>query len=203
MNYREYHMKKIIVSGILIMLMATGLFATDMERAIFAGGCFWCMEPPFEKLDGVKSVVSGYSGGTGANPVYRDYSKKGHTEVVEITFDPSKITYAELLDVFWHQVDPTDAYGQFCDRGKGYRPGIFYLDDDQQKLAEASRQEIEKSGILDKPITLEITRASKFYAAESYHQDFYKKNPGRYYSYRAGCGRDRILDSIWGKERFK
>ncbi len=172
-----------------------------MERAIFAGGCFWCMEPPFEKFDGVATVISGYTGGTGENPTYEDYAQKGHVEVVEVAYDPAKVTYAELLQVFWRQINPTDAGGQFVDRGTQYGSAIFYLDDEQKRLAEESKKELDASGRYDKPIVTEILKASTFYPAEGYHQDYHKTHPIRYKFYRSRSGRDQYLDKVWGKDR--
>jgi peptide methionine sulfoxide reductase msrA/msrB len=174
--------------------------STDWEIATFAGGCFWCMEHPFEKLDGVASVESGYTGGGEKNPTYREVASggTGHAETIQITYDPSKITYSELLDVFWRQIDPTDASGQFVDRGKQYRSAIFYHNDEQKRLAEESKNDLERSGLFDRPIVTEIVPASTFYPAETYHQDYYKKNPERYQGYRSGSGRDQYLDRIWG-----
>lgn len=170
---------------------------TATEKALFAGGCFWCMEKPFEKLDGVLSVVSGYSGGTSNNPTYQNYGKSGHIEVVQITYDPNKIKYSQLLDVFWRQIDPTDAGGQFVDRGNEYTSGIFYFDENQKNLAEESKANLEKSGIFDKPIVTPVKTASKFWPAEEYHQNYYKKNPLRYGLYRSGSGRDTFLKNYW------
>ena len=167
------------------------------QKAMFAGGCFWCMEKPFEALDGVISVTSGYAGGTTTNPTYENYHDGGHIEVVEIVFDPARVTYRELLEVYWRQVDPTDPAGQFVDRGHGYISTIFYYDDEQRRLAEESKAELAKKGIFDKPIVTPIVPAVPFYAAEEYHQDYYKKNPIRYRFYRAGSGRDRFLDNVW------
>ncbi|HID35988.1 MAG TPA: peptide-methionine (S)-S-oxide reductase MsrA, partial [Ghiorsea sp.] len=171
------------------------------EKAVFAGGCFWCMEKPFEQLDGVKSVVSGYSTGKTTNPTYRNYMSGGHLEVVEITYDPKKVSYEKLLDVFWHQINPTDAGGQFVDRGYAYSTGIFYLNDEQRKLAEASKAKMDASDVFGKPIVTPIKAAQTFYAAEDYHQDYYKINPVRYWYYRKGSGRDQYLDKVWGKDR--
>ncbi len=173
----------------------------DTEKTIFAGGCFWCMEKPFEKLDGVLSVVSGYSTGKTNNPTYRTYNRDGHLEVVEITYNPKKVSYEKLLDVFWHQINPTDAGGQFVDRGYAYSTGIFYLNENQRKLAEASKTKLAASKVFDKPIITPIKPAAPFYAAEDYHQDYYKKNPVRYWYYRKGSGRDQYLDKIWGEDR--
>jgi peptide-methionine (S)-S-oxide reductase len=186
-------MKTMIVIG----LCALALPASAAE-AIFAGGCFWCEETAFEGVPGVSAVVSGYSGGAKKNPAYEEVSSgtTGHAESVRVTFDPSKISYARLLEIFWHSVDPTDRGGQFCDRGNQYRSAVFYLDDAQRRAAEESKKAIEAQ--LKRPVATEITKAGEFYPAEEYHQDFYKKNPGRYYSYREGCGRDRRLRELWG-----
>jgi peptide methionine sulfoxide reductase msrA/msrB len=193
----------IITSLFVLSLMVTQTGAGGMqhlEKATFAGGCFWCMTPPFEKLNGVHEVLSGYTGGNGPNPTYDDYAAKGHLEAVQIIYDPSKISYAELLDVFWRQINPTDQGGQFCDRGPQYRSAIFYENDEQRQLAEKSKEALEKSGRYQKPIVTELIKASAFYKAEDYHQDYYKKNPIRYKFYRFSCGRDQYLEKIWGKE---
>ena len=173
--------------------------SSDTALATFAGGCFWCMEPPYDELDGVISTIAGYIGGSLPNPTYGQISTggTGHTEAMEIRYDPSKITYQELLDVFWVNIDPTVDDRQFCDRGSQYRAGIFYHDADQKTLAEASRQKIIDSGRFDRVVT-EITPASTFYRAEEYHQDYYIKNPLRYKFYRYNCGRDRRLEELWG-----
>lgn len=173
----------------------------EEAKAIFAGGCFWCMEPPFEKLDGVHAVVSGYIGGDEANPTYQEVSagRTGHAEAVEITYDPTRVSYKQLLDVFWMNIDPTDARGQFVDRGSQYRSAIFYLDEEQKQQAEASRQRLEKSGRFDRPIVTEIVAATRFSPAEGYHQDYYKESPVRYKFYRYNSGRDQFLEKIWGK----
>jgi peptide-methionine (S)-S-oxide reductase len=157
------------------------------------------MEPPFEKLGGVVSVTSGYTGGQKLNPTYEEVSAggTGHAEAVEIVYDPQKVSYAQLLDVFWHNVDPTQADAQFCDHGRQYRTAIFTHDDEQRRLAEESKKQVQSR--FPKPVVTEIVPASRFYPAEEYHQDFYKKNPVRYYSYRAGCGRDRRLKELWGE----
>lgn len=174
----------------------------DFEKATFAGGCFWCMETPFEKLDGVQAVISGYIGGHQDNPNYKDVSRgvTGHLEAVQVIYDPDKITYQKLLDVYWRQFDPTDAGGSFYDRGTQYTSAIFYHTDEQKDLAEASKKALAMSGRFDKPIVTPIRPATKFYAAEEYHQDYYKKNPSHYKSYRAGSGRDRFIKKIWGDE---
>ncbi|MGD9019990.1 MAG: peptide-methionine (S)-S-oxide reductase MsrA [Desulfuromonadales bacterium] len=171
-------------------------------KAIFAGGCFWCMEPPFEKLEGVHAVVSGYIDGHKENPTYQEVSSgtTGHTEAVEITYDPGKISFAELLEVFWMNIDPTDAGGQFVDRGSQYRTGIYYLNDEQKQLAEAAKERLGKSGRFDSPIVTEIVAATRFYPAEDYHQDYYKESPVRYKFYRYNSGRDQFINRVWGKD---
>jgi|SRR5271157_2324609 len=194
--------KLLLTSLCLLAFLAVVVSAQIQdETATFAGGCFWCMQPPFEKLDGVVQVVSGYSGGTGENPTYEDYAQKGHIEAVQITYDPSKISYSQLMDVFWRQIDPTDPGGQFVDRGPQYRSAIFFHNEEQKKLAERSKVELGNSGKFDKPIVTEILKASVFYKAEDYHQDYYKKNPIRYKFYRYNSGRDQYLDKIWGRDR--
>jgi peptide methionine sulfoxide reductase msrA/msrB len=194
---------KLLIAALLLLAFPAVMMSAQKryEKATFAGGCFWCMEPPFEKLEGVKAVISGYAGGTGEDPTYQDYSKKGHTEVIEITYDPDQVTYSDLLDVFWRQIDPTDAGGQFVDRGQGYRSAILYHDAEQKRLAEKSKQKLEKSGRFNKPIVTEIIQVGKFYPAEDYHQDFHKNNTLRYKSYRGNSGRDQYLDKVWGRDR--
>jgi peptide-methionine (S)-S-oxide reductase len=174
---------------------------TTLATATFAGGCFWCMEPPFDKLDGVISTTAGYTGGQKKNPTYEEVSSgtTGHAESVQIVFDPAKISYAQLLDVFWHNVDPTTPNRQFCDVGLQYRTAIFYHNEEQKRLAEASKRSLEQSGRLGKPIVTEIVPAGEFYQAEDYHQDYYQKNPIRYKFYRYQCGRDQVLEKLWGK----
>jgi peptide methionine sulfoxide reductase msrA/msrB len=172
------------------------------KTATFAGGCFWCVESDFEKVDGVIEAVSGYTGGDVASPTYKQVSAggTGHTEAIQVTYDPDKISYKELLDILWRHIDPTDAGGQFVDRGSQYRPAIFYHDEEQKRIAEESRAALEKSGRFNKPIATEIVPLTRFYPAEDYHQDYYKKNPIRYKMYRYGSGRDQFLDSKWGDE---
>lgn len=172
---------------------------SHLEKATFAGGCFWCMESDFEKADGVLEAISGYSGGQEENPTYGEVSagKTGHTEAVQVLYDPEKITYGELLDLFWRHVDPTDPGGQFVDRGSQYRTAIFYHNDNQKRLAEKSKMELEKSGRFEKPIITEITMLTAFYKAEDYHQDYYKKSSLRYKYYRFSSGRDQFLKKIW------
>ncbi len=168
--------------------------------AIFAGGCFWCMEPPFDALGGVLSTTSGYTGGTVDDPTYEQVSAggTGHAEAIRVEYDPTKVTYRELLDVFWHNVDPTDAGGQFCDRGSQYRSAIFVLDADQRAAAEASKRALEARKPFDAPIVTQIVDAGTFWPAEAYHQDYSEKNPLRYRYYRWGCGRDARLEALWG-----
>jgi len=168
--------------------------------ATFAGGCFWCMEPPYEKLPGVVAVVSGYTGGAKANPTYEQVSAgtTGHAEAVQVVYDPKKVTYEQLLDVFWHNIDPTVKDRQFCDGGSQYRSAIFYMDGAQRQAAEASKAALDKSKPFREPIVTEIAMAGAFYPAEDYHQDYYKKNPVRYQIYRSGCGRDARLKQLWG-----
>ncbi len=173
---------------------------TKYERATFAGGCFWCMERPFEALDGVREAISGYTDGAAADPTYEEVSGggTGHAEAIRVIYDPARITYEKLLEVFWRQIDPTDPGGQFVDRGNQYRSGIYYHDETQKRLAENSRKDLDASDRYDKPVVTEIKKAGEFYPAETYHQDYYKKNPLRYKLYRYGSGRDRFLDNIWG-----
>lgn len=186
----------------IIAVTSYGGSASQLEKATFAGGCFWCMTPPFEKLDGVKEVISGYTGGHTINPTYDDVTSEttGHLESVEVIYDPSKITYEKLLDVFWHQINPTDAGGQFVDRGPSYTTAIFYHNEEQKKLAEKSKRRLELSGRFDKPIVTAIRPAMPFYPAEEYHQDYWKKNHVRYKFYRYNSGRDQYLAKTWGKD---
>lgn len=174
--------------------------ASKLEKATFAGGCFWCMEAPFDKLTGVVSVTAGYTGGKVNNPTYEQVSAggTGHAEVVQIVYDPSRIGYARLLDVFWHNTDPTVVDRQFCDVGSQYRTGIFYHSEEQRLLALQSKEALERTKRFKEPIVTEVTKAGEFYPAEEYHQHYYKKNPIRYSYYRNGCGRDRRLKELWG-----
>jgi peptide-methionine (S)-S-oxide reductase len=183
-----------------LLLLAPLTARAENARATFAGGCFWCMEPPFEKLPGVVSVTSGYTGGAKQSPSYEEVSAggTGHTEAVEIVFDPAKVSFEKLLDVFWRNIDPTVADRQFCDVGSQYRSAIFVHDAAQRKAAEASRDAIAKK--LGLPVKTEIAEAGAFYAAEDYHQDYAKKNPVRYRYYRFNCGRDQRLEELWGKD---
>jgi peptide-methionine (S)-S-oxide reductase len=182
------------------MPQATAVANSNYKTATFAGGCFWCMEKPFDEVEGVVSTISGYTGGQQANPTYRQVSSgtTGHAESVQITYDPKKVKYKTLLDIFWRNIDPLDAQGQFCDKGSQYRSAIFYADDEQQKLAEQSKAKLAKSGKLNGPIVTEITSATTFYPAEDYHQNFYQTNSVKYKVYRFGCGRDQRLKQLWG-----
>jgi len=178
---------------------ALDAFAGEMEKATFAGGCFWCMEPPFDKLDGVISTTVGYAGGKEKDPTYENVAsgKTGHAEAIQVVYDPMRITYAELLDVFWRNIDPTQIDGQFVDRGRQYRTAIFYHSEEQRELAISSKEALEQSGKLDREIVTEILPAAEFYRAEDYHQDYYEKNPIRYKLYRRGSGRDQVLEKVW------
>ena len=196
--FEKFMIATLLVLPILVTQAEAGSMQSN-EKAIFAGGCFWCMTAPFEKLNGVIEVVSGYTGGKGSNPTYEDYAAKGHIEAVQVTYDPSKVSYTELLDVFWRQIDPTDSGGQFCDRGPQYRSAIFFENNEQKMMAEKSKEALEKSGRYQKPVVTELIKASQFYKAEDYHQDYYKKNPVRYKFYRYSCGRDQYLEKVWGK----
>jgi peptide-methionine (S)-S-oxide reductase len=169
-------------------------------KAIFAGGCFWCMEPPFDKLDGVISTTSGYIGGHKKNPTYKEVSAgvTGHTEAVQVVYNPAKVNYEKLLEVFWKNIDPTVKDRQFCDHGSQYRSGIFYLGEEQKKLAEASKLKLDKTKPFKDPIVTEITAATEFWPAEDYHQNYYVTNPVRYNFYRSSCGRDARLKELWG-----
>ena len=197
-------MKTFIFGMLAIPLAITAVgtvkAAANLEKATFAGGCFWCMEHPFDALPGVVSVTSGYTGGEKKNPTYQEVSAggTGHAESVQIVYDPSKITYGKLLDVFWHNIDPTTKDRQFCDSGHQYRSAIFYHTEEQHKEALQSKAALEKSKPFKEPVVTEIVPAGAFYPAEEYHQHYYKKNPIRYWYYRNGCGRDQRLKELWG-----
>lgn len=175
--------------------------ATTTAKAVFAGGCFWCVESDFDKVDGVLATTSGYTGGHTANPTYQQVSAKttGHAEAVEVVYDPKKVSYEQLLNHFWRSIDPTTKDAQFCDHGSPYRSAIFALDDAQLQAARASLAALEKSKPFKEPIVTEIVKASTFYPAEAYHQDYYKKNPIRYNYYRTSCGRDARVKQLWGR----
>ena len=176
--------------------------APRLEKATFAGGCFWCMEEALDKVDGVVSTTSGYTGGQKPNPTYEEVSAggTGHAESVQVLFDPSKISYEKLLNVFWHNIDPTTPDRQFCDKGRQYRSAIFYHNENQKRLAEESKKLVEQSKAFKEAIVTEIVPASEFYPAEEYHQDFYQKNPLRYKFYKYSCGRAQRLQELWGKQ---
>ena len=187
------------LAGCAVLTAGAGFAqSTQHATAIFAGGCFWCMEPPFDALDGVVSTTAGYTGGQTKNPTYEQVSegRTGHTEAVRVLYDPSKISYDKLLEVFWRNIDPLDGGGQFCDRGPQYRSGIFFQSEDERKSAEISKEKVASK--LSGRVTTEIVAAGPFYEAESYHQDYYKKNPVRYKLYKWNCGRDQRLEKIWG-----
>lgn len=181
------------------LFVRSNCFSSEkLQEAIFAGGCFWCMESDFEKVDGVEDVISGYTNGSEENPNYKNYAKYGHLEAVQISYDPLKITYRELLEIFWHRIDPIDGGGQFCDRGHGYTSAIFYKTKEEKLLAEQSKQQLDNSGRFKEPIITPIVKASVFYPAEDYHQDYYKRNKLKYEFYRFNCGRDQRLKELWG-----
>ncbi|QIQ21394.1 peptide-methionine (S)-S-oxide reductase MsrA [Zophobihabitans entericus] len=175
---------------------------SHFEKATFAGGCFWCMVKPFDTYDGIESVVSGYTGGHVENPTYQEVCREttGHVEAVQITFDPAIISYDELLEIYWQQIDPTDGGGQFADRGESYRPVIFYHSEEQRLKALASKEQLEKSHLFNHPIRVDILPAKHFYRAEEYHQDYYKKQPEHYQRYRTGSGRARFIETHWNKK---
>jgi methionine-S-sulfoxide reductase len=199
-----------LTSGMMIMMATTASGASTKgnasengyEQATFAGGCFWCMEKPFDKIDGVISTTPGYTGGTERNPTYEQVStgKTGHLEAIEVIYDPAKVSYIQLLDVFWKNIDPTQNNGQFVDIGSQYRTAIFYHNEEQRRLALESRNHLQESRKFAKPIATEIRPATEFYKAEDYHQDYYVKNPIRYKYYRWGSGRDQFLEETWGKK---
>lgn len=203
-------MKRLLLLALSLFIMPalaanqTNIPSPDQhnEIAIFAGGCFWCMEPPFDKIDGVLSTTSGYTSGHKENPTYKEVSAgtTGHTEAIQIVFDPNKISYAELLEVFWKNIDPVAVDRQFCDRGTQYRSGIYYRDTAQEQAARQSLQQLEQNKPFEGEITTEIVAATKFYPAEEYHQDYYIKNPLRYKYYRYSCGRDKRLSELWGEK---
>ena len=188
---------------IVLLLTATGSagHAAEQAKAVFAGGCFWCMEEAFDKVEGVISVTSGYIGGQKTNPTYEEVSAggTGHAESVEVVYDPARVSYQKLLDNFWKNVDPLTPNAQFCDHGSQYRAVIFYGNEEEKRQAEASKQSIEQAKRFTEPIVTQIAMASKFYPAEDYHQDFYKKNPTKYKFYKYTCGRAQRLEQLWGK----
>ncbi len=191
----------------LLMAITGGTVAADKgkeksAKAVFAGGCFWCMQPVFDKLPGVLSTSVGYTGGQKENPTYEEVSsgKTGHTEAIEIVYDPARISYAQLVESFWQSVDPTDPRGQFADKGSQYRSAIFYQNEEERRVAEASKKKLAESGKFSEPVVTEISPASKFYPAEDYHQKYYVKNAGHYAMYKVGSGRAGFLKKVWGKD---
>jgi peptide methionine sulfoxide reductase msrA/msrB len=188
----------------IVLLLTTGDAMSDerYETAIFGGGCFWCMEPPFEQLEGVVEVTAGYSGGDEVNPTYEDvaYGRTSHLETVRVVYDPEQVEYGQLLEVYWRQVNPTDDGGQFADRGNHYRTAIFYHSDEQKLAAEKSRAELDASGIFNKPVVTRILPAKTFYPAEEYHQDYYLKNVLHYSAYKKGSGREAFIENVWKAE---
>jgi peptide-methionine (S)-S-oxide reductase len=193
--------RRILLAACLLAVSTLGASAQDKAaKAIFAGGCFWCVEADFDKVPGVISTTSGYLNGKTKNPTYKDVSAggTGHVEAVEIVYDPAKVNYAKLLDVFWRNIDPLVKDRQFCDSGDMYRTGIYYLDDEQKKLADETKKAVQAK-FAPRTVYTEIVKADTFYKAEDYHQDYYEKNPFRYQAYRFNCGRDRRLQELWGK----
>ncbi len=188
---------------VLLTALAAGPRAQELKTATFAGGCFWCVESDFDKVPGVVKTISGYTGGIQPNPTYEQVTAggTGHREAVQIVYDPSRVSYAELLTAFWHSVDPTDGGGQFCDRGQSYQTAIFVADDEERRLAETSKQAAEAS--LGKTIVTPIEAAGPFFPAEDYHQDFYEKSPLRYSYYRFACGRDQRVKELWGERAYR
>jgi peptide-methionine (S)-S-oxide reductase len=195
-------MLRSLVAAMCLFAAVSGASAQEKTaKAIFAGGCFWCVEADFDKVPGVLSTISGYIGGQVANPTYNQVSAggTGHAEAVEIVYDPAKVTYAKLLDVFWHTTDPLAKDRQFCDSGDQYRTAIFYATDEERKLAEETKKSVEAK-FAPRPVYTQIVKAGTFYKAEDYHQDYYKKNESRYKFYRWNCGRDQRLEQLWGKK---
>ena len=193
-------MRKLLFALACLMPLAVQAQA-NLSTATFAGGCFWCMEEAFEKVPGVIATVSGYTGGHVKNPTYEQVTtgRTGHAEAVQVEYDPAKVSYARLLEAFWRNIDPTQKDGQFCDHGSSYRSAIFFHDEEQRSLAEASRAALMKNKPFKGEIVTEITKAAEFYAAEGYHQDYYRKKPARYKFYKSGCGREARLQQLWGK----
>ena len=199
---------RLTITMLLAWLFSVPAFADTvnepkLETIVLGGGCFWCIEADYEKLDGIVDVISGYAGGHVKNPTYNQVSTggSGHIEVVKVTYDANKINYSQILDYFWRHVDPTRDDGQFCDRGSQYRPAIFYQDEAQKKLALASTKQIEQSKPFTQPLKVELIRETTFCPAEDYHQDYYKKNPIRYNFYRFNCGRDAPVEQLWGESK--
>jgi peptide-methionine (S)-S-oxide reductase len=208
---RNYWMTHALFASLVLLMLpsladGSGTAVTmprGLAKATFAGGCFWCMQPAFDKVKGVVSTTAGYTGGHTPQPTYEQVSAggTGHVEAVQVVYDPALVSYANLLEVFWHNVDPIDAAGQFCDKGSQYRSIIFYYNDEQKRLAEASKAALERSSRFSQPVVTEIRAAAEFYPAEDYHQDYYRKNPLRYKFYRFACGRDARLQTLWGSSK--
>jgi len=203
---------KNLAAGIFVLSVALAVTPTSataaeekLSSAIFAGGCFWCVESDFDHVPGVVRTISGYTGGTRKNPTYKDVTAggSGHYEAVKITFDPKKVSYAQLVEILWRSVDPTDDGGQFCDRGMSYKTAIFVTSAEQKKQAETSKSKLLKAGTLKQPIVTPILDAKTFYPAEGYHQNYYKTNPVRYKYYRLRCGRDQRIKKLWGEQAFQ
>ena len=194
--------RRLLISAFMLaVVLGSALAQEKTAKAIFGGGCFWCVEADFDKVPGVISTTSGYINGKTKNPTYREVSAggSGHNEVVEIVYDPAKVTYAKLLDVFWRNIDPLVKDRHFCDSGDMYRTGVYYLDDEQKKLAEETKKTVQAK-FAPRTVHTEIVKADTFYKAEEYHQDYYKKNEARYNFYRWNCGRDQRLEQLWGKK---
>ncbi len=195
--------RMMLIVAATLLFLAPAASAQQLPKAVFAGGCFWCVESDFDKVPGVVSTVSGYTGGKTADPTYRQVTAggTGHYEAVEITYDPAKVTYEALLTAFWHSVDPTDDGGQFCDRGQSYETAVFVANEEERRLAEASKAAAQKR--LDRPIVTPILPAGPFFVAEDYHQDYYKNNPLRYRYYRFSCGRNSRVKEVWGEHAYE
>jgi len=191
-------LKKIILTISLGLATFTVAHGQDTETAIFAGGCFWCVESDFDTIDGVISTTSGYTGGTNDSPTYKNHTKYRHREAVEIVYDPTKVSYDELVEIFWSSVNPTDDGGQFCDRGFSYTTAIYALNESQAQIAKDSKAALTDKKVLSQPIVTPIEMAATFWPAETYHQDYYQKNPLRYKFYRNSCGRDKQVKKVWG-----
>ncbi|HYE49328.1 MAG TPA: peptide-methionine (S)-S-oxide reductase MsrA [Azospirillaceae bacterium] len=198
-------MRSLFAAALLLMAAGGAAHAAETRTAVFAGGCFWCVESDFDKVPGVVETVSGYTGGRTANPTYEEVSYKdtGHREAVRVTYDPARVSYAQLVEYFWRTIDPVDAGGQFCDRGHSYTTAIYAADPEQKRIAEESRRALDASGRLGKPVVTEIADAQPFYPAEAYHQDYKERNGLKYRYYRYGCGRDARLEALWGQDALK
>lgn len=201
--HQELEFWRIVQIGFfLLAILARAAGAAELVTATFAGGCFWCMQPPFDQLAGVVKTTVGYAGGQTRQPTYEQVSAgtTGHAESIQVTYDPSRVSYTKLLEVFWHNIDPLTPNAQFCDHGAQYRPAIFFSNGEQKQMAEQSKKDLEASGRFKQPIATEIVPAGEFYPAEEYHQEYYRKNPIRYRYYRYQCGRDQRLEELWETE---